>query len=533
MIAVSIIVPAYKDDKRLNDCCVRLNGLPKNYEWLVASEKGKGKAIDNAVQRARGKIVVTCDTDFTATKYIPKYVEEYRKSKADILIGKRVTVDKPLSRRVSSSLYNFGKQVLFGKLPDTQSGFKIFGKQQFLDLSPFKIEGYAWDTEFVSKAKEQGYKIVETKVYNCYSKGTIHQSDGIKMGFDLLKLWLANKINLLLFAVSLVYLIGLILASTLTSIPIGTDIHFHYDVARQYSIGKFGMFSDIVFETNLFPYPPIFHVLLVPSIWLNIEYIFAKLLQIVLPFLIYASTVIFMRYHTNQKTALITALLLTSTVGFVDGTIQARPQGLTMIFIPIALHMYLRNNSNGYAIFSGALAYIHGAAGLVNVWLLSLYGFTKKHWKGTFIKLALIVSPIILITVYFFGGAISKWGGVMDTYQEYLVFTQPQTMIPYYSGMTLIGWVYLAYNMTRWDKLSPLEKTLCLSLIGLTVMIPIWVDRFLQYATITLSCLSAVGINKSKRAQQIILPLLAIMCALVMINVYWITFTNNWWLYPQ
>ena len=42
MIDVSVIVPAF-NDARVNACCVRLNGLPDNYEWIVASEKGKGK----------------------------------------------------------------------------------------------------------------------------------------------------------------------------------------------------------------------------------------------------------------------------------------------------------------------------------------------------------------------------------------------------------------------------------------------------------------------------------------------------------
>jgi len=203
-----------------------------------------------------------------------------------------------------------------------------------------------------------------------------------------------------------------------------------------------------------------------------------------------------------------------------------------MLLIPVALFTYIQNKDNSFVASSVLIAYTHGIAGIANVWILPLYGVFKGNWKRSFIKLSIVLAPIILITLVYLGGAVGKWGGSYDTYQEYLVFTKPQEMIPYYSGMCLIGWVFLAYNLTRWNRLNELEKTLSLSLIGLTIMIPFWADRFLQYATITLACISALGLAKHKRAQQIVLPLVALMYILVMTNLYWTTFTNNWWLYP-
>lgn len=350
---------------------------------------------------------------------------------------------------------------------------------------------------------------------------------------EQIKVWLLNKLHIFLLFVSLIYLVGLILASALTPIPIGTDVYFHYDVARHYANFELGMFSDTVLEMNQFPYPPLYHLLLVPSIWAGLENVFARLMQICLPFLIYLSTVIFIGKLTNPKTQLITALLLTSTMGFVDGTIQARPQGLSMILVPVALYFYIKRADNKFVASSAAVTYTHGIAGLANLWTLMIYGFLKKHWTKTFIKLTIVLSPILLSTILYVGGAMSKWGGMFDTYQEYLIFTEPFTMIPYYSGMTLIGWIYLLYNLATWSKRDMLEKTLCLSLIGLTIMIPLWADRFLQYSTLTLACLSAIGLAKSSKAQKIVLPLIVLMYVLVMANLYWITFTNNWWLYPQ
>ena len=97
MIDVSVIIPAYIDEARLNGCAVELNCLPSNYEWIVASEKGKGKAIVNAVKRARGKTIVTCDVDFSSISSIPEYVQQFKESNADILVGKRYYPHKPFS----------------------------------------------------------------------------------------------------------------------------------------------------------------------------------------------------------------------------------------------------------------------------------------------------------------------------------------------------------------------------------------------------------------------------------------------------
>jgi len=532
MIEVSVIVSAYNDGVRLGECLSKLYRLPFNYEFLVATKKGKGKAIVESAKKAKGEIIVTVDSDFKDVSLIPFFVSKLQMEKADILVFERTYKNhRPLKRRIASNLFRGYVQTLFGELPDTQHGFKVFRKSALLDS--YRINGFAWDVEFITEAKKQGLKIIEVPMLTGHSESNFRVlSSGAKMASDLFGYWLENNWSKLYLSLSLFYLFALITASTVMKIPVGTDVHFHLDVAAIWASGQNGMFSEQVMALNQFPYPPLFHWLLVPSVWLHIEFLWAKALQIMLPFGIYLTTTLFMMRHTNPKATVVTAMILMSTVGFTDGTIQCRPQGLAMLLLPLTLHYLLTRQNRGFLAVNTCVAYIHGIAGLANTWMLLLRNYFNRKMFKTFLTATFLLLPLIATTAIYFSGALTKWGGHMDTYQEYLVFTQPQNMIPYYAGTSLIGWIFVAYTLTKWDRSTELEKVLALSVLGLTVMIPFWADRFLQYAIIGLSCLAGLGITRNRRLFYILVPLIAVMLVAVQVNIFWVTFTDNWWLYP-
>jgi len=361
----------------------------------------------------------------------------------------------------------------------------------------------------------------------------VRRDTSAKMAFDLLRYWLTDRHNKLILALALSYLVALTVASTFTAIPIGIDVHFHFDVAAIWARGQNGMFSSRVLELNLFPYPPVFHWLLVPSVWFGFEFLMAKFLQVALPFGIFLATIMFMSRHTNPKATLLTAMFLVSTIGFTDGTIQCRPMGLSIMLVPLALHSIIESNGKQFVVSNSLIAYTHGIAGIANTWLPSLHRMFNRKMSKTIAVTVLVLSPLVIVSAIYFGGALNKWGGHMDTYQEYLVFTQPFTMIPYYAGFSLIGWVFVAQTLLRWSKSSDFERVITLSVLGLTVMVPFWADRFLQYAIIGLSCLAGAGIAKNRRLFYILVPLMVFMAVANLVNIYWITFTDNWWLYPQ
>jgi len=106
MIEVSVIVSAYNDGARLGECLAKLYRLPFNYEFLVATKKGKGKAIVESAKKAKGEIIVTVDSDFKDVSLIPFFVSKLQMEKADILVFERTYKNhRPLKRRIASNLF--------------------------------------------------------------------------------------------------------------------------------------------------------------------------------------------------------------------------------------------------------------------------------------------------------------------------------------------------------------------------------------------------------------------------------------------
>jgi len=336
------------------------------------------------------------------------------------------------------------------------------------------------------------------------------------------------KIQFLLLSVSLMYFALLVTATLSNSAPLGADVHFHLDIAEVYSRGQNGMFSKTVFNVIGFPYPPIFHLLLTPSVWLNLEFAWTRTLQVFLGFGCYLSVIALMKSYANTKTATITALALLGSFGFTDGTIQARPQTLDMLLLPWALHFFLSNKNRNFGLATIVLAWNHGVAALSGVWTLLFCKLKQKNVKA-FLATSLAVSPIILLTLIYLPNALSTWGGHTETTQEILIFSNPFYMIPVYSGASLIGWVFAFYGLFRWSRISDFSKALILSLFGLTVLIPLWADRFLQYASIPLCCLIGLYLSEHRRLFIVFVPLVALAFILNMANLWWITATGNWW----
>jgi hypothetical protein len=530
---VSVIVSAYHDNLRLRRCLGLLKHLPKDYEVLVSGGKGKGGSLVATAQKAKGDIVVSVDSDFDGVYLIPAYVQQLKDENADVLVFRRKFMNgRPLVRRVASGLFRGYAKTLFGELPDTQCGFKVFRKEVLRDS--YLIDGFAWDVEFVVDARRDGFKVLEVPYSVKYkSSGFSVGGSFLGMGFDVFRFWLSDSWNKLFFVLALAYLAALVTASASMSIPLGTDVHFHFSVAEVWARGENGMFSQVVMGENLFPYPPVFHWLLVPAVWTGTQLVVGRVFQTVLPFGIFLCTCLFVSRHVGPKACAVAGLVLISSVGFTDGAIQCRPMGLSMLLLPFVFHYLLSENGRGFVVCNSLVGYTHGVAGLASTWLLMLRGFLcKKTWKTALLAVLFLV-PLAVVSVAYFGGAVDKWGGHMDTYQEYLLFTEPLSMLPYYAGVSLLGWLFVVLVLARWNGASEFSKTLTLSLLGLTIMIPFWADRFLQYSMISLACLVGVGVSKDKRLVAAFVPMLAVLAVANLINLFWITFTGNWWLYPQ
>lgn len=201
---LSVIIPAYNEVKRLPltliDIDKRLDKAKYSYEILVVNDgstdgtaeaverlasiiktirlidnkenRGKGAAVKQGMLDAQGDYRLFTDADNSTTidqfdKMIPYFKDGYH-----VVIGSRdvkgaeLHPPQPWYKVFLGNIGNLIIQVLL--LPgiwDTQCGFKCFSREASLKIFPLqRINGWGFDVEILSLAKDFGYKIKEVPV---------------------------------------------------------------------------------------------------------------------------------------------------------------------------------------------------------------------------------------------------------------------------------------------------------------------------------------------------------------------------------
>jgi glycosyltransferase involved in cell wall biosynthesis len=163
------------DDGSTDRSAEEIGRLVKLYpDELVAlslPHAGKGEALRQGAQRARGKFVVFIDADLDLPpEQILFFVAIQRVKKADAVIGSKMhpdsTVDYPLRRRIYSLGYFWLVKALFG-LPvrDTQTGLKLVRRDLLLRaLEQTQSQGFTLDVELLAHLVRLGAVMVEAPV---------------------------------------------------------------------------------------------------------------------------------------------------------------------------------------------------------------------------------------------------------------------------------------------------------------------------------------------------------------------------------
>ena len=198
MVKLSIIIPAYNEEKRLEktvkdyinyfrdyiyELIIIPNGckdkteeitenLSKRYSQIkyktIKEALGKGEALKEGFSVAQGDLIGFVDAD-NSTK--PKDFEDLIKNikKDDCIIASRyiegsiVKSKQKITRIIASRVFNILVRILFGlKIHDTQCGAKLFKKIAIKDILPkLDVTRWAFDVDLLLQLKKQKYKIKE------------------------------------------------------------------------------------------------------------------------------------------------------------------------------------------------------------------------------------------------------------------------------------------------------------------------------------------------------------------------------------
>lgn len=195
MHLISIIIPAYKQEKTIKNDLIRikhvLDQLRYDYEIILVvdgnadktlqnaqkmkfnkiivtgynTNKGKGHAVRFGMAKAKGDIIAFIDAGMDINPNgLSMLMEHFEWYNADVIVGSKLhpvsKVNYPVTRKILSWGYRTLVRLLFGlSIRDTQVGMKFFRKKVLEDVLPrLLVKTYAFDIEIIAVAHYLGYK---------------------------------------------------------------------------------------------------------------------------------------------------------------------------------------------------------------------------------------------------------------------------------------------------------------------------------------------------------------------------------------
>jgi glycosyltransferase involved in cell wall biosynthesis len=228
--SISVIIPAYNEEKRLGGCLKRTFEFFSSANWdfeiivaedgstdgtisivqefsretdrirLVSSKdrSGKGGAIKRVIKSVEKKLVGYMDADLSADpeefSRLVRYIHAF-----DVVIGSRMLRGElpPIIRPASRTLLSMGYSNLFRLLfragiQDPQCGLKLFKTEVISSVvSMVKTHGFAFDSELLAWTSRLGFKVKEVPINWMHKEGSkiLPPVEIMSMSKDLFSIW--------------------------------------------------------------------------------------------------------------------------------------------------------------------------------------------------------------------------------------------------------------------------------------------------------------------------------------------------------
>jgi dolichyl-phosphate beta-glucosyltransferase len=221
---LSVILPAYNEELRLDNCLRRLTRYLWDYtnylfeivvvvngstdttqdialHWrdywpqvrvISIPEPGKGRAVKTGMLQATGTYRYMADVDLaTPPDQIARFLLSAQAGQ-DVVIGQRLPQDIGPGRALSHQVWKLLTSPFVPGIHDSQCGFKMFHEDAARKIfAASHLNGYAFDVEVLMLARRYSLKIVQMPVPWKDMAGSKVRlfSDSVKMFRELWKLW--------------------------------------------------------------------------------------------------------------------------------------------------------------------------------------------------------------------------------------------------------------------------------------------------------------------------------------------------------